>query len=240
MAPATAAWGDQIAVETLHGVPFRMYTERPRRVESLLAYADRWGDAAAHHPGRSRRSRLPSCAARSPPRRASSPTSASSTATASSSSAGTARSGSSISGRCLAAGADPRPRQHLVEREGSCQRPRGIATRPHAGRRPCRGQDARGSAMRSVGHPSRARAGQRYSPRLAGRGGDRAHHLHLGHVGPAESRRPVASRRAGAPAHDAAGHAEASAPGGRIGARRRADHGAACSTWARCRRCCAP
>lgn len=36
-------WGDRIAVETLHGVPFRMYTERPRRVESLLPLAERWG-----------------------------------------------------------------------------------------------------------------------------------------------------------------------------------------------------
>jgi acyl-CoA synthetase (AMP-forming)/AMP-acid ligase II len=35
-------WGDAIAVETLHGVPFRMYTQRPLRVESLLAFADRW------------------------------------------------------------------------------------------------------------------------------------------------------------------------------------------------------
>jgi hypothetical protein len=26
-----------------HGVPFKMYTERPRRVESLLRYAQRWG-----------------------------------------------------------------------------------------------------------------------------------------------------------------------------------------------------
>jgi acyl-CoA synthetase (AMP-forming)/AMP-acid ligase II len=36
-------WGDQIAVETLGGIPYRMYSERPRRVESLLAYAARWG-----------------------------------------------------------------------------------------------------------------------------------------------------------------------------------------------------
>ena len=44
MSSATAQWGDQIAVETVHGVPYRMYTQRPRRVESLLQYTDRWGD----------------------------------------------------------------------------------------------------------------------------------------------------------------------------------------------------
>ena len=43
MSSATPVWGDRIAVETLHGVPFKMYTERPRRVESLLALAERWG-----------------------------------------------------------------------------------------------------------------------------------------------------------------------------------------------------
>ncbi|MCC2674908.1 MAG: acyl--CoA ligase, partial [Ramlibacter sp.] len=37
-------WGDQIAEETIRGIPFRMYTQRPRRVESLLPYAARWGD----------------------------------------------------------------------------------------------------------------------------------------------------------------------------------------------------
>ena len=55
MSTAQARWGDQIAVEVVNGVPYRMYAERPRRVEDLLAFADRWGDAAAHHPGRSRR-----------------------------------------------------------------------------------------------------------------------------------------------------------------------------------------
>jgi acyl-CoA synthetase (AMP-forming)/AMP-acid ligase II len=39
----TARWGDQIAVELVNGVPYRMYTERPRRVEELLAFAARWG-----------------------------------------------------------------------------------------------------------------------------------------------------------------------------------------------------
>jgi len=40
---STSRWGDQIAVEVLNGIPYRMYTERPRRVESLLAFAGRWG-----------------------------------------------------------------------------------------------------------------------------------------------------------------------------------------------------
>ena len=39
-----ARWGDQIAVEVVNGVPYRMYAERPRRLEDLLAFADRWGD----------------------------------------------------------------------------------------------------------------------------------------------------------------------------------------------------
>jgi acyl-CoA synthetase (AMP-forming)/AMP-acid ligase II len=40
---ATPVWGDQIAVEVVNGVPYRMYTERPRRVEELLSFAKRWG-----------------------------------------------------------------------------------------------------------------------------------------------------------------------------------------------------
>jgi acyl-CoA synthetase (AMP-forming)/AMP-acid ligase II len=36
-------WGKEIAVEELGGVPFRMYTQRPRRVEQLLTFAHRWG-----------------------------------------------------------------------------------------------------------------------------------------------------------------------------------------------------
>lgn len=47
MASATALWGDRIAMEVVGGVPFRMYAERPRRVEHLLAFADRW-DARPH------------------------------------------------------------------------------------------------------------------------------------------------------------------------------------------------
>jgi acyl-CoA synthetase (AMP-forming)/AMP-acid ligase II len=41
--PASAIWGDQIVTVERHGVPYRMYAERPRRVEQLLAFADRWG-----------------------------------------------------------------------------------------------------------------------------------------------------------------------------------------------------
>jgi len=37
-------WGDQIREEVIGGIPYRMYTDRPRRVEDLLALAERWGD----------------------------------------------------------------------------------------------------------------------------------------------------------------------------------------------------
>lgn len=43
MSSAATAWGKEIATETLGGVPFKMYTDRPRRVEQLLAFAARWG-----------------------------------------------------------------------------------------------------------------------------------------------------------------------------------------------------
>jgi acyl-CoA synthetase (AMP-forming)/AMP-acid ligase II len=36
-------WGEQIAVEDVNGVPYRMYTERPRCVNDVLAFCDRWG-----------------------------------------------------------------------------------------------------------------------------------------------------------------------------------------------------
>ena len=67
-------------------------------------------------------------------------------------------------------------------------------------------------------------AAMRSARAQAGRGRDRPDHLHLGHVGRAEGRRPVASRRAGPPADDAARHAQAPAPGGRIGARHHPAH----------------
>jgi acyl-CoA synthetase (AMP-forming)/AMP-acid ligase II len=40
---AAEQWGDRIDVEVIHGVPYRMYTQRPRRVEQLLGFAQRWG-----------------------------------------------------------------------------------------------------------------------------------------------------------------------------------------------------
>ena len=43
MSTAQTRWGDQIAVEVVSGVPYRMYVDRPRRVEDLLAFATRWG-----------------------------------------------------------------------------------------------------------------------------------------------------------------------------------------------------
>jgi acyl-CoA synthetase (AMP-forming)/AMP-acid ligase II len=43
MSTTAARWGDEIAVEVHGGVPYRMYTERPRRVESVLQLARRWG-----------------------------------------------------------------------------------------------------------------------------------------------------------------------------------------------------
>ena len=39
----SSIWGDSIAVEEVGGVPYRMYTERARRVESLLDLCTRWG-----------------------------------------------------------------------------------------------------------------------------------------------------------------------------------------------------
>ena len=43
MSVQPAVWGKAIAVETIRGIPYRMYTERPRRIEDLLGFADRWG-----------------------------------------------------------------------------------------------------------------------------------------------------------------------------------------------------
>jgi acyl-CoA synthetase (AMP-forming)/AMP-acid ligase II len=44
MSTVTASWGDQITVVEVGRVPFRMYSERPRRLEELLAFADRWSE----------------------------------------------------------------------------------------------------------------------------------------------------------------------------------------------------
>lgn len=44
MSASIPVWGNRIAVEEIGGVPYRIYSERPRRVESLLAFADRWDE----------------------------------------------------------------------------------------------------------------------------------------------------------------------------------------------------
>jgi acyl-CoA synthetase (AMP-forming)/AMP-acid ligase II len=41
--PAGTYWDKTIGVETIGGVPYRMYRERPRRIEHLLAFAELWG-----------------------------------------------------------------------------------------------------------------------------------------------------------------------------------------------------
>ena len=43
MSSAASSWGKEIATEMIGGIPFRMYTDRPRRVERLLDFAARWG-----------------------------------------------------------------------------------------------------------------------------------------------------------------------------------------------------
>lgn len=36
-------WGDQIALEVVKGIPYKMYTDRPRHLSSVLEHADAWG-----------------------------------------------------------------------------------------------------------------------------------------------------------------------------------------------------
>ena len=43
MSSTTPTWGKAIAVQDIGGVPYRMYTERPRQVSDLFAFAERWG-----------------------------------------------------------------------------------------------------------------------------------------------------------------------------------------------------
>ncbi len=43
MSTASGLWSKDIAVQEIGGVPFRMYTERPRRIAHMLAYAREWG-----------------------------------------------------------------------------------------------------------------------------------------------------------------------------------------------------
>ena len=42
-APTQQRWGDEIAVEDIDGVPFRMYASRPHRLDDVLPLAARWG-----------------------------------------------------------------------------------------------------------------------------------------------------------------------------------------------------
>ncbi len=44
MSSTNMPWGKEIATELVHGVPYRMYTDRPRRVGDLLDFAARWGE----------------------------------------------------------------------------------------------------------------------------------------------------------------------------------------------------
>ncbi len=44
MSSVRMSWGDEIAVETVNGIPYRMYTDRPRRIAELLAFTHRWGE----------------------------------------------------------------------------------------------------------------------------------------------------------------------------------------------------
>jgi acyl-CoA synthetase (AMP-forming)/AMP-acid ligase II len=44
MSGAIEQWGEHVAVEHVNGVPFRMYVQRPRRIEHLLAHTSRWGE----------------------------------------------------------------------------------------------------------------------------------------------------------------------------------------------------
>ncbi|NDA46518.1 MAG: AMP-dependent synthetase [Alphaproteobacteria bacterium] len=37
-------WSKEIAVETVNGIPFRVYSNRPRRVESLLSFSQYWSE----------------------------------------------------------------------------------------------------------------------------------------------------------------------------------------------------
>ncbi|MFC9454389.1 class I adenylate-forming enzyme family protein [Streptomyces sp. NPDC056983] len=40
----TAVWGDTLEVQKVRGIPFRIYTQRPRDITELLEFADRWGE----------------------------------------------------------------------------------------------------------------------------------------------------------------------------------------------------
>ena len=42
MSSAQSFWSKQISVETVAGIPFRLYADRPRCISELLPFADRW------------------------------------------------------------------------------------------------------------------------------------------------------------------------------------------------------
>jgi acyl-CoA synthetase (AMP-forming)/AMP-acid ligase II len=42
MSPIVSPWGKDISVETINGVPYKMYRDRPHRIEELLNFAGRW------------------------------------------------------------------------------------------------------------------------------------------------------------------------------------------------------
>jgi len=41
--PGTPVWGEQVEIEEVRGIPFRMYSNRPRQLHEVLALAGRWG-----------------------------------------------------------------------------------------------------------------------------------------------------------------------------------------------------
>ncbi|EJJ29268.1 class I adenylate-forming enzyme family protein [Rhizobium sp. CF142] len=44
MTAATGQWGETIGVEHVNGIPYRMYSERPRSVSDVLEFCGRWGE----------------------------------------------------------------------------------------------------------------------------------------------------------------------------------------------------
>lgn len=44
MSSSQPRWSSEVEVEVVGGIPYRMYTERPHRIEELLAFAAGWGD----------------------------------------------------------------------------------------------------------------------------------------------------------------------------------------------------
>jgi acyl-CoA synthetase (AMP-forming)/AMP-acid ligase II len=44
MSATPSFWSKQIAVEHIGGIPYRMYSDRPRRIDHVLPFADYWGN----------------------------------------------------------------------------------------------------------------------------------------------------------------------------------------------------